>query len=201
VPPSNYDVCNDPMRKLWFEEFSACDKTNKSANNGHMKNVGIDNYSKLISEGNVSRKHNCEYFQDMIFSNPPRNIFNGNHQTSATSNECENIISDRQLRKRLSENDDSIFHIDDRSKKLSDCDNNDRRLSSKNRCTRRRVADETVIQTRRNIQKCLRDPTTSVVAHQHRYERRESKLTTASCSESNSPKMKITSPLDLTKLK
>jgi hypothetical protein len=201
VPPNNYDVCNDPKRKLWFEEFSACDKTNKSTNNGHMKNVGIGNYSKLIAEGNVSRRHNCEYFQDMFLSNPTRNIFNVNYQTTATLDECENTISDRQLRKRLSENDDYVFHIDDRSKELSICDNNDRRWSSKDTCSRRRVADETVIQTRRNIRKCLIDPTTSVVPHQHRCERRESKPTTASCSGSKSPKMKITSPLDLTKLK
>jgi len=166
-----------------------------------MKNVGIGNYSKLISEGNVSRRHNCEYFQDMFLNNPPRNIFNGNRQPTASLDECENTISNRQLRKRLSENDDNVFHIDDRSKELSICDNNDRRPSPKNICSRRLVADETVIKARRNIQKCLTDPTKSVVPHQHRCERRESKPTTASCSGSKSPKMKITSPLDLTKLK
>jgi len=201
VPPSNYGVYNDPKRKLCFEDISACDKTNKSTNNGHIKNVGIDNYYKLISEGNVSRRHNCEYFQDMFLSNPPRNIFNGNHQTAAILDECENNISDRRLRKRSSENDDNVFHIDDRSKELSNCDNNDGRSSSRDIFTRRRVADETVVRTRRNIQKFLADPTTSAVHHQHRPDRRESKATTTSCSETNAPKMKIISPLDLTKLK
>jgi len=201
VPPSSYDVCSDPRRKLWFEDISACDKNNKSTNNGHMKNVAIDNYSKLISEGNVFRRNNCEYFQDMFLSNPSRNIFNGNHQPAAILDECENHISDRQLRKRSYENDDNIFHIDDRSKELSICDNNDGSSSSKHIFIRRRVADETVVRTRRNIQKFLADPRTSTVHHQYRSDRRESKPTTASCSGSNAPKMKIISPLDLTKLK
>lgn len=201
MPPIDYDVCSDPKRKLWFEDISACDKTNKSTNNVHIKNYGIDNYSKLISEGNVSRRHNCEYFQDMFLSNPPRNMFNGNHQPAAILDECENNISYRQLRKRSSENDDNIFHIDDRSKELSNCDNNDGRSSSKGIFTRRRVADETVVRARRKIQKFLADPTTSAVHHQYRCDRRESKPTTASCSGSNAPKMKIISPLDLTKLK
>ena len=201
VPPSNYDFCNDPKRKLWFEDFSACNKTNKSTNNGHMKNVGIDNYSKLISEGNVSRRQNCEYFQDIFLSNPPRNVFNGNHQPAAILDECENNISYRQLRKSSSANDDNIFHIGDRSRELSNCDNNDRRSSYKDIFTRRRVADQTVIRTRRNIQKFVADPTTSVVHHQHRSDRRESKPTTANCSGPNTQKMKIISPLDLTKLK
>jgi hypothetical protein len=201
VPPSNYDVCNDPKRKLWFQDFAACDKTSKSTNNGHMKNVGIDNYSKLISEGNVSRRHNCEYFQNMFLSNPPRNIINGVHQSAATFDECENTFSDRKLRKRSSENDDNIFHIDDKSKELSKCDNNERRSSSKDILNRRRVADETVTTTRRNIHKYLADSATSVIPHQHRCDRRESRPTTASRSGSNAPKIKITSPLDLTKLK
>jgi hypothetical protein len=200
VPPSNYDVCNDPKRKLWFEDISAYDKTNKSTDNRHMKNVGIENYSKLISEGNVFRRHNCEYFQDMFLSNPPTNLFNGTHQSAATLDECENNISERKLRKRSSENED-IFHIDDKSKELSNFDNNSRRSSSKDVITRRRFADETVTSTRRNIQKFLADPATSVIPHQHRCDRRESRPTTASCSGSNAPKIKIASPLDLTKLK
>lgn len=201
MPPSNYDVYSDPKRKLWFEDISACDKTNKPTNNGHTKNVVLDNYSKLISEGNVSRRHNCEYFQDTFLSTSSRNILNGNHQPVATLDECENTISYRQLRKRSSENDDSIFHIDDRSKELSNCDNNDRRSSSKDLFTRRRAAHETVTAKRRNIQKFLADPTTSAVHHQHRCDRRESRPITASCSGSNAPKIKIISPLDLTKLK
>jgi len=201
VPPSNYDICSDPKRKLCFEDISACDKTNKFTNNGHMKNVDIDNYSKLISEGNVSRRHNCEYFQDMFLNNSPRNIFNGNHQTAATLDEYQNTVSHRQLRKRSSENDDNIFHIYDRSKELSNYENNERRSGSKNIFTRRRVADETVTATRRNIQKFLADPTTSVLHHQQKCDRRESKHTTASCAGSNARKIKIISPLDLTKLK
>jgi hypothetical protein len=201
VPPSNYDVCSDPKRKLWSEDISACDKSNKSTNNGHMKNVDIDNYSKLISEGNVSRRHNCEYFQDMFLSNLPRNIFNGYHQPATTLDECENTISNRQLKKRSSENDDNIFHIDDKSKELPNYDNNDRRSSSKDIITRRRVADERRTTTRRNIQKFLADPTTPVLPHQYRCDRRESRPTTASCSGSNAPKIKIASPLDLTKFK
>jgi hypothetical protein len=201
VPPSNYDVCNDPKRKVWFEDISAYDKTNKSTNNGHMKNVGIENYSKLISEGNVSRRHNCEYFQDTFLSNPPTNLFNGTHQPTATVDECEINISERKLRKRSSENEDIIFHIDDKSKELSNFDNNSIRLSSKDVITRRRFADETVTSTRRNIQKFLADTATSVIPHQHRCDRRESRPTTASCSGSKAPKIKIASPLDLTKLK
>jgi hypothetical protein len=166
-----------------------------------MKNMGIDKYSKQISEGNTSRRHNCEYFQDMFLSNPPRNIFNLNHRPAVTVDELENTISDRKLRKRSSENVDNIFHTDDRSKLMSNCDNSDRRSSSKDILTRRQVADERVIKTRRNIEKFLADPGTSVVLQQHRCDRRESKPTTASCSGSNAPKIKIISPLDLTKLK
>lgn len=201
VPPSNYDVFTDPKGKVWFEDISTYDKNNKSTDNGHMKNVGIDNYSKIFSEGNVSRRHNCDYFQDMFLSNPPRNNFNVNHQPTAILDECQNTISDRQLRKRSSENDDNIFHIDDKSKELSNCDNNNRRSSSKDVITRRRVADETITSTRRNIQKFLADAAKSVAPHQHRCDRRESWPTTASCSGSNAPKIKIASPLDLTKLK
>jgi hypothetical protein len=201
VPPRNDDICNDPKRRLCFEDFSACDNNNKSTNSEHMKKIGIDNYSKIISEGNVSRRHNCEYFQGMFLSTPPRNIFNCNHQPAATVDGSKHSISDRQLRKRTSENDDNVFHIDDRSKNLSNCDNNDRRSSSENIFTRRRVGEETVTKTRRNTQKFLADTAKTVANLKHRCERRESKLNAASFSGSNTPKIKISSPLDLTKLK
>jgi hypothetical protein len=202
VPPSNYDVCNEPKRRLWFEDITACDNNNKFTSNGDMKKMDIDVYTKLTSEGNASRRHNCGYFQDMFLTNPPpRDIFNDNHHLVASLDECRNTISDRQLRKRSSENDDKIFNIDDRSKELPHCENIGRRPISKNIFTRRRVADETVTKPRTKVQKLLADPATSVVPHQNRCDRRESNPTTASCSGSNIPKIKIASPLDLTKLK
>jgi hypothetical protein len=201
VPPRNYDIYNEPKRRLWFEDIKACDNTNKSTSNGHMKKMDIDYYSKLISEGNVSRRHNCEYFQGMFLSNPPRNIFSDNHQPAATLDKCGNTISQRQLRKHSSEDDHNIFHIDDRSEELPNFENISRRSISKNIFTRRRVADETVTKQRIKFQKFLADPATSVVPHQNRCDRTESKPTIASCSRSNTPKIKIASPLDLTKLK
>lgn len=201
VPPRNDDVWSDPMRTLCFEDISACDSKNTYANNGHSRNRCIDNYSRIISENVVSRRLDSEYFQSTLLSNSSRRIFNASHQSPATANECRCVISERKLRKCSSVNDDNVCNIDDRSNGLQNSDNKDRRSRSKSVFVQQRNADETSTKTRRNMQQFLADRVKSAAHDQHRHERRESESVASSDSGSNPPKMKITSPLDLTKLK
>jgi hypothetical protein len=200
VPPRTDGVLSDPTRRFCFDDSSADERMNKFTNNKHSKNFCIDNYSRIILEDDNSRRYVSEFFQDAYLNSASRKLSADSHQSTDSDDKYINIIAGKQPRKHSLDNLPKIFKTDDKSKILSNGEQH-RRFSPKDMLIQQQIADETSTKAQSNIQRFLVDPIASFVHNKQSCVSKESKSVVAYDLESNSSKLKTTSPLDLTKLK
>lgn len=181
VPPITEDVFSDPTRRFCFEDISAHEITNKFTDDKQSKNICTDNYSRIISEDDNSRRYVSEFFQDVYLNSPSMKLPADSLRSTEIDDNYTNITAVKQAKKHLFENLPKIFKTNDKSQKFS-------------------PKDETSKKTQSNIQRFLVNPVASFVHHEQSCQSKESKSFPVYDLE-QSPSKKKTSPLDLTKFK